>query len=227
MSKAISPFRELTAKIGHQIHKIQADFDALLELIDRDFSEANELAFCLAAECEKLTLMARSLPLESGRPRSAGRMEQVMLENFPVEIRVNESGQFHMSFPALLPRKERGSPEYIRGALYPAMRRFFDGRPRVHFRNCVVIFRHVYNRRRPARRYRDHDNIEVNAVVDLLALFLLDDDAPLFCSHFYTSAQGEADRTEVVVLAPSEFPRWLYGEKTAEKGALPIRENPP
>ena len=48
-----------------------------------------------------------------------------------------------------------------------------------------MIFRHVYDRNRPEREYRDHDNIELNTVVDAIAMFFLVDDTPLECRHYY------------------------------------------
>ena len=44
-----------------------------------------------------------------------------------------------------------------------------------------MIFRHTYDRNRPEREYRDHDNIELNTVVDAVVMFFLVDDAPI---HF-------------------------------------------
>lgn len=53
------------------------------------------------------------------------------------------------------------------------MRRFFAGNVPVSYPDYVLIFRHVYNQNRPERAWRDHDNIEVNIVADVIALYLL------------------------------------------------------
>ena len=73
--------------------------------------------------------------------------------------------------PILLPRKENSSRSYIRDFLYPVLERFSAGKGTIRYRNCVLIFRHGYDRNRPERGYRDHDNIELNTVVDALAMF--------------------------------------------------------
>ncbi len=47
-------------------------------------------------------------------------------------------------------------------------------------------------------------------VTDIIALYLLPDDAPKRCAHFYCSAVGAEDRTEVYVVSRDHFPTWLY-----------------
>lgn len=77
--------------------------------------------------------------------------------------------------------------------LYPVMRRFFQAQPPV--------------------RYRDHDNIEVNMVSDIVALYVMPDDSPKVCAHYYCSTSGADDRTEVYVVPKEEFPLWLVTER--------------
>ena len=47
----------------------------------------------------------------------------------------------------------------------------------------------------------------------LITLYLLPDDAPTHCSHYYCSAAGPEDRTEVYVIPASRFPMWLEAEQ--------------
>ena len=80
----------------------------------------------------------------------------------PVEIGFTVEGWFSLRLPMLLPKKAEGSADYIRSFLYPAMREFFMEKEPVRFKDCVLIYRHVYDRFRPERQKRDHDNIEIN-----------------------------------------------------------------
>ncbi|MFQ8908325.1 MAG: DUF6100 family protein [Subdoligranulum sp.] len=100
------------------------------------------------------------------------------MDTIPVEMGYAKRGWFRLQIPALLPKKESGSPIYIQQYLYPALRRYFAGKPPALYQNCVLAYRHVYCRERPERAYRDHDNIEVNMVTDIITLYLLPDDAP-------------------------------------------------
>ena len=100
------------------------------------------------------------------------------MDTVPIEMGYARRGWFVLKIPALLPKKGTGSPIYIQQYLYPALRRYFDGKPPALYRNCVLAYRHVYQRNRPERAYRDHDNIEVNMVTDIVTLYLLPDDGP-------------------------------------------------
>jgi len=128
--------------------------------------------------------------------------------------------------PILLPRKEKSSRNYIRGFLYPELEQFAAGR-RIRYRNCVLIFCHVYDRNRPEREYRDHDNIELNTVVDAIAMFFLVDDTPLECRHYYCSTAGSTERTEVYIVSRNEFEDWLALENSIPEIGVFLHKNPP
>ena len=178
-----------------------------------DMAGAFGSAFAFSAEVEKLALLARVLPAYTGHPKAAELTEQMLLDTVPIEMGYARRGWFLLKIPALLPKKGTGSPIYIQQYLYPALRRNFDGKPPACYRSCVLAYRHVYQRGRPERAYRDHDNIEVNMVTDIITLYLLPDDAPRRCAHYYCSAAGEVDCTEVYVVPASRFPEWLAAEQ--------------
>lgn len=144
-----------------------------------------------------------------------------MTETIPVEIGFTAEGWFALRIPALLPKKISGSADYIRSFLYPAMRSFFHDKFPVRYRDCVLVYRHVYDRNRPERRWRDHDNIEVNMVSDIIALYVLPDDTPAVCSHYYCSAAASDDRTEVYVV-PKRISRFGLSRKRQcpDKGVM-------
>ena len=104
------------------------------------------------------------------------------------------------------------------------MREFFlDSQP-VRYNDCVLIYRHIYARDRPERKKRDHDNIEVNMVSDIVAMYVLPDDGPSVCSHYYCSTQGQSDRTEVYVVPQCEFTGWLENEKQMPEQGVKLYE---
>ena len=178
--------------------------------------DANQLAFDTERLVEKLACSYRMIPTFLGSPSAKMEVEKIISEEIPVEIGFTEEGWFSLRIPRLLPRKERGkgSHDYIRGYLYHAMRRFFSNEYPVRFDDCVIIYRHIYNRNEPDRKYRDHDNIELNFVTDTVALFVMTDDAPLRCQHHYCSAEGETERTEVYVVPEEDFIKWYEASKT-------------
>ena len=115
----------------------------------------------------------RSLPGHTGHPLARERLRSAIREAVPVELGFTEQGWFCLRMPMLLPRKEKSSRSYLREFLYPALECFTYEKPKIRYRNCVLIFRHDYDRNRPEREYRDHDNIELNTIVDAIAMFFL------------------------------------------------------
>lgn len=176
----------------------------------RNLTAAYEAAFRFEAVLEQAILLARVLPAYTGRPEAQEAVDTLMAQTIPIEMGYTELGWFCLRIPALLPKKGSGSPTYIQQALYPAMNRFFKGKVPASYDDCVLIYRHVYDSARPERAWRDHDNIEQNMVTDIITLYLLPDDAPARCAHFYCSAAGPADCTEVYVVPREQFPSWIY-----------------
>ncbi len=174
--------------------------------IDANHTSASRL-FDLSCACERLALIARELPCYTGRPAAKAQvLAQAAQEH---GIIVSNAPWFCVTLPVLLPRKEHGSAEFLRQPLYHALNTYFRQHERPAFTDCVLCFVHIYPHDRPERAYRDHDNIELNAVADAIAMFVMHDDAPLQCSHFYCSQRGEKEYTRVFVVPQKSFVAWL------------------
>ena len=214
LDKAELAKRNLEAQMAHvrrfyQDVNLQAAYDAALQM--------EEIS-------ERLVLLTRRLPAYTGCPVAETMVENCMAESIPVEIGFTAEGWFALRIPALLPKKASGSADYVRSFLYPARRRFFQAQPPVRYRDCVLVYRHVYSRDRPERRYRDHDNIEVNMVSDIVALYVMPDDGPKVCAHYYCSASGADDRTEVYVVPKEYFLLWLVTERAMPDQGVKLYE---
>ena len=190
-----------------------------------------ENAFDKAIELEELSeqavLLTRALPAYTGTPLAKSAVEECIKSTVPICIGYTEEGWFSVRMPLLLPKKEEGSADYIRAILYPVIRDFFIAREPKTYENCVLIYRHVYDVRRPERRKRDHDNIEINMVSDIVAMYVMPDDGPDCCSHFYCSAEGNAERTEVYVVPEQEFNAWLAAEPDMPDKGVALYETVP
>ena len=192
-----------------------------------DLEGAYAAAFEAADQSERLTNLVRMLPAYTGRPQAKVMMDDAMLKAFPVDIGFTVEGWFCLRIPALMPHKNKGSAAYITDPLYPAMAKFWRGKPPVRYPCNVTVFRHVYNRERPERQYRDHDNIELNRVLDIVALYVMVDDSPMRCRHYYCSSPGGSDRTEVYVMPREEFFLWLDKEDYIPDGGVKLYEHRP
>lgn len=221
-----SNFYKVLVKIETGIKRMSEQAAAVRWYLEADDVEtAYEKAIKLEAVTEKTTLLTRVLPAYTGNPNAAGLVEEIIAETIPVEMGFTAEGWFCLRMPTLLPKKQSGSTEYIRGYLVEAMKKFFAGKPRIRYRDCVLVFRHVYDKTRPEKLRRDHDNIEVNKVADIVAMHVLPDDNPSVCSHYYCSASASEERTEVYVVPKHDFPLWFVDEKAMPDKGVMLYEN--
>ena len=199
-----------------QFQKVYSSINEVIQKSDQGNLEgAYQSAFELAAESEKFTLLTRRLPEYAGsRYQAHDIMDLVIPDNFPVRIGFTPEGWLGMVIPTLLPKKRKGSSAYIYRSIYLSMDRFY--RTQEYLKCCdesVIVFKHVYHHERPGRLYRNHDNIEVSTVIDVLDMFRLMNDSALGCEHYYYSTAGDDDRTEVFVVPKDEFAIWLAAAK--------------
>lgn len=222
------PFEKGLVATTRRLEKVQNQLALTKSLWDeKDVLGAYEASFGLAEASEKLTLMARVLPAYTGHPQAMKDLDRRLSENMPIRMGYTPEGWFCLVIPALLPKKKNCSPSYLRDMLYPAMSRFFRGKPPVRYTNCTIVFRHVYDKERPERRCRDHDNVEVSAVVNVMAHFLLHDDDGLSCPHYYFSSVGDTDRTEVLLIPEEDFLSKQHVVKNRDKREVILLETLP
>ena len=226
--KQPSGFERCLNSADRRIGKVWAALEETQTYFMRgDMEGAYAAAFEFADQSERLTNLARVLPAYTGHPRAKDMMEDAVLKVFPIEIGFTAEGWFCMRIPAMLPKKGKGSADYIVEPIYPAMRRFWHGKLPASYPYNVIVFRHVYSRDRPERHYRDHDNIELNKILDAVALYVMPDDSPMRCRHYYCSAPGGTDRTEVYVIPREEFGQWLDQEEIIQDEGVVLYENRP
>lgn len=218
-------FKSQFERLRNKEKTLRARVAAMEYYLDEEDRESYFRQALLIEECaEQLTLAARTLPSYIGHPDAEAQVEAILKQEIPVEIGYTKEGWFLVRIPMLLPKKSKGSTDYIRSFLYPAMRDFFVEKPPVRYREAVLIYRHVYDRRRPERQMRDHDNIEINMVSDIVAMYVMPDDGPAVCAHYYCSAAAEQERTEVYVVPKGDFPTWLSGEAAMPDGGVELYE---
>lgn len=218
-------FKSQFERLRNKEKTLRARVAAMEYYLDEEDRESYFRQALLIEECaEQLTLAARTLPSYIGHPDTEAQVEAILKQEIPVKIGYTKEGWFSVRIPMLLPKKSKGSTDYIRSFLYPAMRDFFVEKPPVRYREAVLIYRHVYDRRRPERQMRDHDNIEINMVSDIVAMYVMPDDGPAVCAHYYCSAAAEQERTEVYVVPKGDFPTWLSGEAAMPDGGVELYE---
>lgn len=226
--KIPNSFVQTLAKLESQVKKLNVLLSNTKFMYENGNIElAYEIAMRMADMAERTVLLARALPAYTGNPLAGSEIQNLIDVSIRIEIGFTEQGWFTIRIPLLLPKKEEGSADYVRSFLYPVMQRFFCNKEPVRYGGCVLIYRHVYSIYRPERKRRDHDNIEINMVSDIIALYVMEDDAPSLCSHYYCSAAAEEERTEVYVIPKTDFSAWLEAEKTMPDEGVKLYDERP
>ncbi len=218
--KVLDKTEKKIKSMGEQIKNVRFLYNRGL------ISESYDKAMLLEESSEKLVLLTRALPAYTGCPQAGLEVNNIMRICIPLEIGFTFEGWFSVRIPLLLPKKGKGSAEYVRSFLYPAMSDFFKTASPVRYTDCVLIYRHVYDESRSERKKREHDNIEINMVSDIIALYVMSDDGPDICSHYYCSAKCNDERTEVYVVPRKDFVMWLSSEKTFPDEGVKLYETP-
>lgn len=164
-ARTLTKLERLMAKLDMAVSNTRCMFGV------KNMELTYDVSLRVAELMEKAVLVARALPAYTGAPDAAMMVAKQTASVVHVEIGFTDEGWFSLRMPLLLPKKEHGSADYIRSILFPEMQRFFHNQAPCRFKDCVLIYRHVYSRDRPERQRRDHDNIEINMVSDIVALY--------------------------------------------------------
>jgi hypothetical protein len=92
------------------------------------------------------------------------------------------------------------------------------------YRHCIVCFSHIYNRKLSSRRIRDHDNIELKEILDIISNFIIEDDNGLLCGTYNVTELGNKDCTRVSIMDKSCFPNWLVSHENNIKSINDFNE---
>ena len=223
-----TPAADITERVLRMLSKLYNQTAQMLYAFSHGM---NEDGYQMALENERLAermiLEYRDIPINTGRPSALGDVRRILEEEIPVEMGYTPEGWFLLRIPELLPLKEKkkGSFDYIRGYLYPAMERHFKNEVSQRMDDCAIIYRHIYDKEYPEKEYRDHDNIEVNFVTDAIALYVMVDDAPKRCELYQLSTVGESTQTEVYVVPEKDFETFRRRIKNPNAEPITIIKN--
>ena len=122
-------------------------------------------------------------------------------------------GMYEITLPGLMPKRESGrGTEYLIDPLMAALDRYVKEQGVVRFHHYTVCFVMVYDRTLPERRIRDYDNLELKAVLDAAAAYLMESDGGLLCDAYHSTELGERDCTRMLIMDSRCYPQW-YAER--------------
>lgn len=200
--------KESIKKIIEESERIHAAANDLAE--ESSLEKFVERSFALQAMAEKLCQRARLLPIKTGYPKAPEVVRENAAKLLAINVVYERGGWAKIDIPALLPKKEKGGVEYIRDSVSFGLETYFANHERKTFNALsMLVFHHVYSKEYPLRALRDHDNIEINAVADLIAGNFLIDDGPMVCHHMQYTSIGLTDMTEIYIVPSEKMFDWM------------------
>lgn len=134
-----------------------------------------------------------------------------------IEIRY-EDGILEITLPRLLPKKRaRRSSLFLIDPLNAALGKYAEEHGLPHFRECVVCVSHVYDHELPDWCRMDYDNLQQKQLLDMVALYVMEDDSGLLCDAYNTTELGDKDCTYISIMEKGAFPEWLRNRQEGLK----------
>lgn len=198
---------------GDEIRRLQQDIIALQSIDIVNYPENySGLSHQAAIRSEIITNKLRGLVYATTNITKAEYLQNAADE---MEIRITETGGIvEIELPCLLPHRRKKQTGIITEPLYTALSRFVSSRdsPFVRFEHCVICIAHMYDKTLFGKgRNRDHDNIEIKGIIDVINTFLLTDDNGILCDIFNKSEFSDRDLTRISVMKKDMFSEWVCG----------------
>jgi len=134
-----------------------------------------------------------------------------------ITVECDVNGIVEITLPCLIPCRKKKPTDFIVAPLYAVLEQFVDrppDNPFERFTHCTISITHVYNKELFGKgRDRDHDNIEIKGIIDVVNTFLLTDDTGNLCDIFNTSEISDTDMTRITIMKKDMFPKWLLEYK--------------
>ncbi len=207
--------------------KLVKDYDSLKSLLKQADTLISKIDLCLKNDnfenafseilelqkkTEQIANKGRSLPLVYANPKIQKKIETNIIINQNLKLKIDISNDFvEMQLPFLLNKKESGSPAFIKNTLYAGLNNAFENAPdnfKKFDEEMVIVFEHCYVNNYLS--YRDHDNIDINMIIDILCSFFLKDDSPKKLSHLYFSSfDSDINKTKVYLVKKMDLIKFL------------------
>ena len=192
------------------LEELEQRLEALKQIDPMErFEEYKEMVLAASMKAEAAAIKTRGLVVESTFYSKQEYYKRIA-KKLGITI-TSEHGWIKIVMPFLLPskRSQKYNCDLLIDPLDYALRAFTKEYPAKKYEECILAFRFIYTKEFPDRAIRDHDNIEIKKVIDIIASHFMVDDSGRFCSHFYTSAVGEKEATEIYVMDKNKLKYWI------------------
>jgi len=206
-------------RIGDEVRRLEQDITALqcVDVVDYP-DNYSHLSHGAAIRGEQLIQKLRRLVYET---TNIPKVEYLTQAAGALDIKISEDdGIVEIVLPCLIPKRKNKSNDFIADPLFGALSQFIFDRhePFKKFEHCVICITHVYDKALMSRRrIRDHDNMEIKGIIDVINLFLLTDDMGSLCDIYSASEIADDDYTRITIVEKDIFPEWILRHKNSLK----------
>lgn len=152
---------------------------------------------------ERFTNQVRLLSPNTFMVNYEDKLTDIFIKEQDLAFEVLDDHGFKLTLPFMLPKKKdyQSNARYYRTIIeYYLQKVSWDMKISRITEPVTLLFIHGYDKDRDQSKWRDHDNIELNVVVDRLATYLITDDNGYNCKHFYASQTAEKNQCEVFII---------------------------
>jgi len=205
--------------VGDKVHRLQQDITALQYIDAVNFPDNYyDISYKAAIQSEYIVQKLRRLIFET---TNTSKVEYLTQASIFLDICIREvNGIVEIILPCLIPKRKSKPTEFLSEPFYAAMSQFISSRqlPFERFEDCVICITHVYDKSLfNKRRIRDHDNLEIKGIIDVINLFMLIDDSGNRCDIYNSSEVADSDTTRISVMKKDMFPEWIYNHISTHK----------
>lgn len=202
---------------NNKINTLLSQIKLLLE--EKSYSEVYDLCDKVAILSQSNTQRVRRLPIDFGAKDGISQIKRTIVEKANIQFEYLNYDVLHIILPDLLPIRPRYDSgkkilkqtvnyDYLRSTYLEAFsQEFKNGKYRIKDgRRAVIAFINYYEE---DSLIKDHDNLDVKIITDILAEFVLFDDDPLSLSHYMDFDYADFMHTEVYLVPEDVFPNFL------------------
>ena len=203
--------------IGDDVRRLQQDLVALQSIDIVKYPENySSLSHQAAINCEFITRKMRELVCRTTNISKTECLETAA-DVMGINVTYDGSG-VDITIPCLMPHRRKKQIGIITDPLSAALARFVASYPPdapfFRFTHCVICITHVYDKVLYGKdRKRDHDNIEIKGIIDVINTFLLTDDNENLCDVYTSSELSDHDSTRISIIKKDMFPEWIQRHK--------------
>jgi len=197
-------------KAGDEVRRLEQDLIALqsVDIVGYPDNYSN-LSQQAAIKAEFITRKVRELVYNTTNIAWSELLESAANE-LGIIVEYDSDGVVDITIPCLIPGRKKKPTEFITAPLFATLERFIIERqatqPFERFTHCVISITHVYDKLLFGRgRKRDHENIEIKGIIDVINAFLLTDDNGFLCNIYSASEFSDADFTRISIMEQDMF----------------------